>query len=62
MLRRTRILIEPNAAAWGWRLLTGPALILDGIVAIVTFGVYYGGASLAIARLLTLARERKESE
>jgi hypothetical protein len=47
---------EPSKKAWGWRLLLGPAALLDGLIETATFGRYGVGAKLSVAK--NLARTR----
>lgn len=47
---------EPTKKAWAWRLLLGPAAILDGLVETLTLGRYGVGAKLSAAKNLARAR------
>ena len=47
---------EPSLKAWMWRLLLGPASIVDGIIETLTFGFYGVAAKLRVSRNLALAR------
>jgi hypothetical protein len=47
---------EPNLRAWVWRILVGPALILDGLIATVTLGMASGSFTLNAPRNLAMAR------
>lgn len=47
---------EHNARAWGWKVLTGPAGLLDGLCETLTFGFVSLGVKLAVSRRLALAR------
>ncbi len=47
---------EPNAKAWMLRAMIGPASLLDGVVATVTFGFVSTEFTLATARALALTR------
>ena len=47
---------EPNKTAYAWKLMLGPASLLDGIVETVTLGRYGIGARYTVAR--NLARSR----
>jgi hypothetical protein len=47
---------EPSAKAWGYRLLLGPASLLDGLVETLTFGFYGIGAKCQVAMCLSKAR------
>lgn len=49
---------EPSAKAWMWRLLLGPASIVDGVVETLTFGFYGVAAKLHVSKYLALARMR----
>lgn len=50
---------ETSAGAWLWRVLLGPAQIVDGAAATLTFGTLNLGIGLATARLLSKARANK---
>lgn len=47
---------EPSIKAWAFRLLLGPASLLDGIVETLTFGFYGVGARLEVSKMLAMAR------
>lgn len=47
---------EKSPAAWGWRALLGPAMVVDGLLSSLTVGTVSLGASLAVSRRLALAR------
>jgi hypothetical protein len=47
---------EPNGKAWRYRLLLGPAAILDGLVETITLGRYTLGAKLDVATKLARSR------
>lgn len=47
---------EPNAKAWGLRMLVGPSMVLDGVVHFLSFGCVSLGLSLLTARALSQAR------
>ena len=49
---------EQTAAAWAWRGLLGPALMLDGLLSMLTIGTLSIGAALEVSRRLTKARIR----
>ncbi len=51
--------IEKTPKAWALRALFGPALIVDGVVALFTFSTISLGLSLKCAR--ALAKSRLES-
>ena len=48
--------LEPNIKSWFWRLVLGPAIILEGIVATITVGTVSLGLSLKVARNLGRVR------
>lgn len=48
--------IEHTTKAWAWRLLLGPALLLDGAIATLTVGTFSVGAALGVSRRLAMAR------
>lgn len=48
--------IEPNAEAWFWKLMYGPANILDGVIQTVTFGFCGITLPLWVAKNLAYAR------
>lgn len=47
---------EQTAAAWAWRALLGPAMLLDGLLSTLTLGTLSVGAALGVSRRLTMAR------
>lgn len=47
---------EPSSECWFWRLLLGPAAILDGVFETLTFGFYGIGVKLTVAKNLAKAR------
>ncbi len=47
---------ESSVEAWFWRLLLGPATVLDGVVATLTGGSLLLGAGFAVTK--RLARDR----
>jgi len=49
-------LAEPSMRAWFWRLLIGPANIVDGVIAILTLGTIGFSCSYNVARKLHRAR------
>lgn len=50
---------EPTKRAWAWRLMLGPATLLDGVVETLTLGRYGVGAKLSAAKNLARARITK---
>ena len=48
--------IEHTAAAWAWRALFGPAMLLDGFLSTLTLGTLSMGAALEVSRRLAMAR------
>ena len=48
--------IEQSAAAWAWRALLGPAMLLDGLLSTLTLGTLSVGAALEVSRRLAMAR------
>lgn len=48
--------IEPSITAWVLRLLMGPASIVDGVVAILSFGFVSAGFTFEAAKALSKAR------
>lgn len=50
---------ERTLQAWGWRLLLGPASILDGIVLTLTLGTWSPRFTLRVARSLAGSRLRR---
>ena len=47
---------EPSPKAWMFRLIFGPALLLDGAVQTLSLGTLSLGAALWVARRLSLER------
>jgi hypothetical protein len=47
---------EPNMKAWGWRMLLGPASLIDGLVETISFSFFGVGAKLWASKNLALAR------
>lgn len=47
---------EPSLRCWGWKLLCGPAYLIDGIVETLTFGLVGVGCRLAVSRNMARAR------
>lgn len=47
---------ESSAKAWAWRIVLGPASVLDGVVEFFSLGFISFGAKLAVARNLARAR------
>lgn len=47
---------EKTLAAWAWRVLLGPALLLEGLLQTVTLGTIYTGAVVRVASRLARAR------
>jgi hypothetical protein len=50
---------EESVGAWFWRLLLGPAQVLDGVITICTLTFVSGGLALACSRALARARLNK---
>lgn len=48
--------IEQTAAAWAWRALLGPAMLLDGLLSTLTLGTLSAGFALEVSRRLARAR------
>ena len=48
--------IEQTSAAWAWRALLGPAMLLDGLLSTLTIGTVSVGAALEVSRRLAMAR------
>jgi hypothetical protein len=53
---RFNLKLEKTVQSWLWRLLFGPALLVDGSLSILTFGCVNIGASLEVARKLAKSR------
>lgn len=47
---------EPNIQSWGWRMLLGPAMMVDGLLHFFTAGCFSAGLALACARQLAWRR------
>jgi len=47
---------EPNASVWVWRVLFGPAQIMDGVVSTISAGTLFLGAALAVSRQMAMSR------
>lgn len=47
---------ESSVEAWFWRLLLGPAVLLDGLATTLTGGTVFLGMSLAASKRLGKAR------
>lgn len=47
---------EQTAAAWAWRALLGPAMLLDGLLSTLTIGTLSAGTALKVSRRLAMAR------
>jgi hypothetical protein len=47
---------EQSGKAWGWRVLLGPAMLLDGVLATLSLGTLNAGAALGAARRLAAER------
>lgn len=58
---RFQPLREPTMAALGWRLLFGPAQLLEGIVTTLTLCTVNTGVVLKVARRLSMARLRSNN-
>lgn len=50
---------EKNLPAWGFRMLVGPAMVIDGTVHFFTLGFVSLGASLWVTRHLARQRIRR---
>lgn len=48
--------LEATAVAWMWRIILGPAMLLDGAVVTASVGALSIGASLAVSKRLAIAR------
>lgn len=48
--------VNMSLEAWCWKLLSGPASILDGIVETITLGNWSLSARLTVSRNLSRAR------
>lgn len=48
--------IEQTATAWAWRVLLGPAMLLDGALSTLTLGTLSLGAALKVSRRLAMTR------
>jgi hypothetical protein len=48
--------IETSAAAWMWRALLGPAMLVDGVIATLSVGTVSVAAALGVSRRLAVAR------
>lgn len=47
---------EPNLGSWAYRMLVGPAMVIDGLVHFITLGYVSLGLSLAATRKLAWQR------
>jgi hypothetical protein len=47
---------EPHWRAWAWKILVGPAALLDGLCETLTLGFVGVGAKLAATRRLAQSR------
>lgn len=53
---------EKSAEAFFWRLVFGPALLIEGVLMTVTLGTFSISAPLEVARRLSMSRMRSSSQ